>query len=96
MLVIGLTGGVASGKTTVSEVLREEGAILIDADQIAREPGSTANTGLARVGQGIWKRDFLIRRGPFTDRSSHPSSSRIPRHEEPIESDPSIRGLKKK
>jgi len=37
MLVIGLTGGVASGKTTVSEVLREEGAILIDADQIARD-----------------------------------------------------------
>ncbi len=37
MLVIGLTGGVASGKTTVSEVLKEEGAILIDADQIARD-----------------------------------------------------------
>ena len=37
MLIVGLTGGVASGKTTVSEVLREEGATLIDADQIARE-----------------------------------------------------------
>ena len=37
MLVVGLTGGVASGKTTVSEILREEGAYLIDADQIARQ-----------------------------------------------------------
>jgi len=37
MLVVGLTGGVASGKSTVSKVLKEEGAYLIDADQIARE-----------------------------------------------------------
>jgi dephospho-CoA kinase len=37
MLIIGLTGGVASGKTAVSQILREEGAYLIDADQIARE-----------------------------------------------------------
>jgi dephospho-CoA kinase len=37
MLIVGLTGGVASGKTAVSQILREEGACLIDADQIARE-----------------------------------------------------------
>jgi len=37
MLIIGLTGGVASGKSTVSQALREEGAYVIDADQIARE-----------------------------------------------------------
>ncbi len=36
MLIVGLTGGVASGKSTVSSTLREEGAYLIDADQIAR------------------------------------------------------------
>ncbi|OGP60265.1 MAG: dephospho-CoA kinase [Deltaproteobacteria bacterium RBG_13_52_11b] len=37
MLIVGLTGGVASGKSVVSEVLRKEGAYVIDADQIARE-----------------------------------------------------------
>ena len=37
MLIVGLTGGVASGKTTVSRVLKEEGAYIIDADQMARE-----------------------------------------------------------
>jgi dephospho-CoA kinase len=37
MLIVGLTGGVASGKTAVSRVLGEEGAYIIDADQIARE-----------------------------------------------------------
>jgi dephospho-CoA kinase len=37
MLIVGLTGGVASGKTAVSKILSEEGAYIIDADQIARE-----------------------------------------------------------
>ncbi|EJW14556.1 dephospho-CoA kinase [Paenibacillus alvei] len=40
---IGLTGGIASGKSTVSRLLVERGALLVDADKIAREvvlPGS--------------------------------------------------------
>ena len=35
MRVIGLTGGIASGKSTVSAMLRELGAVVIDADEIA-------------------------------------------------------------
>lgn len=45
MIVVGLTGGIASGKTTVAEALRREGAAIIDTDEIAREvtaPGSPA------------------------------------------------------
>ncbi len=45
MVAIGLTGGIASGKSTVAGMLREEGAHLLDADLIAREivrPGSLA------------------------------------------------------
>lgn len=37
MLVAGLTGNIASGKSTVAEFLRRSGALIIDADQIARE-----------------------------------------------------------
>ena len=37
MLIVGLTGGVASGKSTVAKVWQEEGAYVIDADQIARD-----------------------------------------------------------
>jgi dephospho-CoA kinase len=37
MLIVGLTGGVASGKTVVSKILSAEGAYIIDADQIARK-----------------------------------------------------------
>lgn len=45
MHVIGLTGGIASGKSTVSRYLAKLGAIILDADQIAREivaPGKPA------------------------------------------------------
>lgn len=37
MIVIGLTGGIASGKSTVSQMLTTKGAKIIDADEIARE-----------------------------------------------------------
>ena len=37
MIVIGLTGGIGSGKSTVSEMLVERGAVLIDADAIVRD-----------------------------------------------------------
>lgn len=45
MKVIGLTGGIASGKTTVASILKEFGAEIIDADKVAREvvePGKKA------------------------------------------------------
>lgn len=46
---VGLTGGVASGKSTVSGILRELGAVVIDADQLAREVVAKGTPGLARV-----------------------------------------------
>ena len=45
MPVIGLAGGIASGKSTVGELLRRKGALVIDADAVAHEivePGSPA------------------------------------------------------
>ncbi len=36
-LLVGLTGGIATGKSTVSEILTRLGCVLIDADQLARE-----------------------------------------------------------
>jgi len=37
MIVIGITGGIGTGKTTASDYLEEKGFALIDADQIGRE-----------------------------------------------------------
>jgi dephospho-CoA kinase len=46
---VGLTGGVASGKSTVSKILTELGATVIDADVLAREVVQRGTPGLARV-----------------------------------------------
>lgn len=46
---MGLTGGVASGKSTVSAMLRELGAVVVDADLLAREVVAAGTEGLAEV-----------------------------------------------
>ena len=46
---VGLTGGIASGKSTVSAILAELGATVIDADQLAREVVAKGTPGLAQV-----------------------------------------------
>ena len=49
MLRIGLTGGIGSGKSTVSALLAERGAVIVDADRIAREVVAPGTPGLAQV-----------------------------------------------
>ena len=46
---VGLTGGVASGKSTVATMLRELGAVVVDADVLAREVVEPGTPGLAEV-----------------------------------------------
>ncbi|WP_193614391.1 dephospho-CoA kinase [Nocardioides lijunqiniae] len=54
---VGLTGGIASGKSTVSAILAELGAVVIDADKLAREVVEKGTPGLAAVveafGEGL-------------------------------------------
>lgn len=47
--IIGLTGGIASGKSTVSAYLRRLGATVVDADVLAREAVAPGSDGLAAV-----------------------------------------------
>ncbi|MHA6668123.1 dephospho-CoA kinase [Homoserinimonas sp. A447] len=49
MYLIGLTGGIASGKTVVANRLAEHGAIHIDADQLARQVVEPGKPALARI-----------------------------------------------
>jgi len=46
---VGLTGGIASGKSTVSRTLAELGAVVIDADAIVREVQAKGSPGLAAI-----------------------------------------------
>lgn len=66
MRIIGLTGGVGTGKSTVSQFLQEMGAVLLDADKIGHEsylPGSPAWKDLiAAFGEGILQEDRSIDR----------------------------------
>ncbi|MCL6580370.1 MAG: dephospho-CoA kinase [Firmicutes bacterium] len=72
MRVIGLTGGIASGKSTVSRALRELGAPVIDADLVAKEivrPGTPAWRELvATFGEDILLPDGSIDRRRLGDR----------------------------
>lgn len=47
--VVALTGGVAAGKSTVSRILAERGALVIDADDLAREAVAPDSAGLKEV-----------------------------------------------
>jgi len=72
MLIVGLTGGVASGKTAISQVLKGEGAYIIDADQVARElvqPNRPAWNELIRAfGKEILQEDGSIHRKKLADK----------------------------
>ncbi|MDJ0884976.1 MAG: dephospho-CoA kinase [Desulfobacterales bacterium] len=67
LVVAGLTGGIASGKSTVAGMLREAGARIVDADRIAREvvqPGRKAWKAVrARFGEGVLQPDGTLDRG---------------------------------
>jgi dephospho-CoA kinase len=66
MLKVGLTGGIASGKSTVSRIFASFGAKVLDADEVAREvllPGQPAWTKLRRAfGQEFFHSDGTVKR----------------------------------
>ena len=51
MLLVGLTGGIGSGKSTVAGMLRERGAVVLDADDFARAAVVAGSDGLRKVMQ---------------------------------------------
>lgn len=65
MFLIGLTGGIGSGKTTVATRLKGLGARIVDADKIAREivePGEPALAELAEAFDGVLNADGSLNR----------------------------------
>ncbi|GAB3578572.1 hypothetical protein GCM10027406_14990 [Leifsonia lichenia] len=66
MHLIGLTGGIASGKSTIARRLAEHGAVVVDADRIAREVVEPGTPALARIaetfGPGVIAADGSLNR----------------------------------
>jgi len=71
MILLGLTGGIGSGKTVVSSMLAEHGAIIIDADAVVRElqaPGQPLLRELADAfGESIIASDGSLDRGALAN-----------------------------
>jgi dephospho-CoA kinase len=71
MVVVGLTGGIGSGKSTVASALAERGAVVVDADRIARsllEPGGGAFSAVVeRFGPGVLAPDGTIDRSRLAE-----------------------------
>lgn len=65
-MILGVTGNIASGKSTVSRELERRGAVVVDADQLAREvvaPGGEVLTQLVKVfGEEILQDDGTLNR----------------------------------
>ena len=71
MLSLGLTGGIGSGKSTVSAMLEERGAVVVDADRIVRslqEPGQPVFARMVEeFGPGIVAADGTLDRQAVAD-----------------------------
>lgn len=71
MLLLGLTGGIGSGKSTVSAALAERGAVVIDADGVVRELQAPGGAVLAAMvehfGEGILAADGTLDRQAVAD-----------------------------
>jgi dephospho-CoA kinase len=71
VIVVGLTGGIGSGKSTVSRLLAELGAVVLDADAITRElqgPGQPVLAAIVeRFGPGVLAPDGTLHRQGLAD-----------------------------
>jgi dephospho-CoA kinase len=80
MVLVGLTGGIGAGKSTVAERLRARGAVIIDADEVARavvEPGEPALDSLvARFGLDIIGPDGRLDRAALAKQAFADDASR--------------------
>jgi dephospho-CoA kinase len=71
VLVVGLTGGIGSGKSTVSSLLAAKGAVIVDADEVVREqqrPGTPVFDAMVeRFGPSIVAADGTLDRAAVAD-----------------------------
>jgi len=79
--IIGLTGGIASGKSTVSNMLKEKGFTVIDADIAAREVVNVGEEAYQKIvqefGEEILQEDLSINRGKLGEIVFHQEEKRL-------------------
>ncbi|MBQ7249588.1 MAG: dephospho-CoA kinase [Deltaproteobacteria bacterium] len=79
-MVLGVTGSVAAGKSTVVRMLADRGAVVVDADQLAREAVAPGTSGLkqlvARFGTDILLADGALDRSKLREIIFHDDAAR--------------------
>ena len=79
-MVLGVTGSAAAGKSTVVRMLAEKGAVVVDADQLAREAVTPGTSGLAqlvaRFGTDILLEDGALNRSKLREIIFHDDAAR--------------------
>ena len=85
MFRIGLTGGIASGKSTVADVFTELGAAVVDTDAVAREVVAPGESGLEAVATEFGS-DILLPNGELDRRALRSIVFRDPQRRETLES----------
>jgi dephospho-CoA kinase len=79
-VIVGLTGGIATGKSTVTQMLRELGAYVVDADVWARRVVEPGSDGLREIvqsfGQTVLKADGSLDRAALANIVFHDASAR--------------------
>lgn len=80
MRVVGLTGGIATGKSTVARILRDLGVPVVDADQVAREVVQPGQPALARIveafGPDVLDSTGQLDRATLRQRVTHDAEAR--------------------
>lgn len=80
MKLVGLTGGIGTGKSTVAQILAEQGVAIVDADQVARaivQPGTEALAQIVEAfGAGVLQPDGALDRAAMRQRISHDPQAR--------------------
>ena len=67
MLIVGITGGLGAGKTTVTQLFEQHGVPVIDTDEISRELTATGGAAIPEIhesfGDSVFKKDGSLDRG---------------------------------
>ena len=81
-MLVGLTGGIACGKTTVARLMTQKGALVVDADQVARDVVQPGSAGLLSVekafGHWVLTVDGFLDRPALSEHIfSHPQDRQV-------------------
>ncbi|WP_028777516.1 dephospho-CoA kinase [Shimazuella kribbensis] len=80
-MIYGLTGGIATGKSTVANMFRKLGAVIIDADQISRQVVEPNTIGAQKIkshfGKDLFSAEGQLKREKLAQLIFHDSEARI-------------------